>query len=287
MKKYIYKITNLINGKIYIGQTNNPKRREREHFSLNPSILEGNKNKVLYNAMLKYGVQNFTFEIIEDKCENYNEKEKFWIQYLNTLIPFGYNMTEGGEEPPVFHGEKHPMAIHFSEDIKTIRELLSTTKLSISEIAKQTNYNETSIRRINSGVLWYDENIAYPIRIENTASFKKERMENIVYDLMNSDLTQKQIAAKYNVSRTTITAINNGQNFHKDDIDYPIRKTNQHSKTIEMIDFQTGKIFGKFSSATEAAKKLKLPNRADSNIRACANGKIKTAYGYIWTYKKN
>lgn len=284
MEKYIYKITNLINGKIYIGQTNNPKRREREHFSLTPSILEDNDGKILYNALLKYGPQNFSFEIIEDKCENYNEKEKFWIKTLNTLIPFGYNMTDGGEAPPVFHGEQHPMATHFLNEVNEIRNLLANTKLSILEIAKQTNYSDSSIRRINSGLLWYDENIIYPIRIENTALFKKERMENIIYDLLNSRLTQKEIATKYNVSRTTITAINRGQNFYQKDIDYPIRKQDQHSKPIKMIEITTGKTFKEFSNAAEAAKYLNLPKRADSNIRACANGKIKTAYGYIWSF---
>ena len=284
MEKYIYKITNLINGKIYIGQTNNPKRREREHFSLTPSILEDNDGKILYNALLKYGPQNFSFEIIEDKCENYNEKEKFWIKTLNTLIPFGYNMTEGGEAPPVFHGEQHPMATHFLNEVNEIRNLLANTKLSILEIAKQTNYSDSSIRRINSGLLWYDENIIYPIRIENTASFKKERMENIIYDLLNSHLTQKEIATKYNVSRTTITAINRGQNFYQKDINYPIRKQDQHSKPIKMIEITTGKTFKEFPNAAEAAKYLNLSKRADSNIRACANGKIKTAYGYIWSF---
>lgn len=133
-------------------------------------------------------------------------------------------MTEGGENPPVFHGEYHPMATHFLNEVNEIRNLLANTKLSISEIAKQTNYSDSSIRRINSGLLWYDENIIYPIRFENTALFKKERMENIIYDLLNSNLTQKEIAIKYNVSRTTITAINRGQNFHQNNIDYPIRK---------------------------------------------------------------
>ena len=284
MEKYIYKITNLINGKIYIGQTNNPKRREREHFSLASSILEDNDGKILYNALLKYGPQNFSFEIIEDKCEDYNEKEKFWIKTLNTLIPFGYNMTEGGEAPPVFHGEQHPMATHFLNEVNEIRDLLANTKLSISEIAKQTNYSISSIHRINSGLLWYDENIIYPIRIENTALFKKERMENIIYDLLNSHLTQKEIATKYNVSRTTVTAINRGQNFYQKDIDYPIRKQDQHSKPIKMIEITTGKTFKEFSNATEATKYLNLPKRAASNIRACANGKIKTAYGYIWSF---
>lgn len=284
MEKYIYKITNLINGKIYIGQTNNPKRREREHFSLTPSILEDNDGKILYNALLKYGPQNFSFEIIEDKCENYNEKEKFWIKTLNTLIPFGYNMTEGGEAPPVFHGEQHPMATHFLDEVNKIRNLLANTNLSILEIAQQTNYSDSSIRRINSGLLWYDKNIVYPIRIENTALFKKERMENIVYDLLNSNLTQKEIATKYNVSRTTITAINRGQNFHQDNINYPIRKQDQHSKPIQMIDCLTGKTFLEFSSAAEAGRYLNLPKRAGTNIRKCANGEIKTAYGYIWKF---
>ena len=51
-----------------------------------------------------------------------------------------------------------------------------------------------------------------------------------------------------------------------------------------MVDCLTGKTYLEFSNATEAAKYLNLPKRADSNIRACANGKIKTAYGYIWAF---
>lgn len=67
--------------------------------------------------MIKYGPENFVFEKIEDLCEDYNDKEKFWIKELNTLAPNGYNMTEGGDAPPVFHGENHPMATHTLEDV--------------------------------------------------------------------------------------------------------------------------------------------------------------------------
>lgn len=62
------------------------------------------------------------------------------------------------------------------------------------------------------------------------------------------------------------------------------RKQDQYFKPIKMIEITTGKTFKEFSNATEAAKYLNLPKRADSNIRACANGKIKTAYGYIWAF---
>lgn len=73
MEKYIYKITNLINGKSYIGQTNDYKRRFREHREKNYC----NTENLLYKAFDKYGIDNFSFEVIEDKTSNYNEREKY------------------------------------------------------------------------------------------------------------------------------------------------------------------------------------------------------------------
>lgn len=210
MKKYIYKITNKINNKIYIGQTTNYKRRFAEH----KRQRSGNEpEKVLYQAFSKYGIENFNFEIIEE-CENYNEREIFWIKYYNSLVPNGYNMTEGGENPPVFHGEDHYMAIHTWEDINNIIQLLQNTNLSIEEIAKKTQYNASSINRINKGELWFKKDLIYPLRANITKDFLNEQALNIINDLKNTTLTQKEIAKKYNVSRTTVTAINNGQN-HK------------------------------------------------------------------------
>ena len=61
MKKDIYKITNLINGKCYIGQTTDTKRRFSEHKAKG---YGNERNKVLYYAFDKYGIENFSFEII-------------------------------------------------------------------------------------------------------------------------------------------------------------------------------------------------------------------------------
>lgn len=282
MKKYIYKITNKINNKIYIGQTVNYKRRFAEH----KRQRSGNEpEKILYQAFSKYGIENFNFELIEE-CENYNEREIFWIKYYNSLVPNGYNMTEGGENPPVFHGEDHYMATHTWKDIDNIIQLLQNSNLSIEEIAEKTKYNASSINRINKGELWFKENLTYPLRAKITKSFLHEQALNIINDLKNTTLTQKEIAKKYNVSRTTVTAINNGQNHKQNNLSYPIRKKNQiedSKKPVYQYDLNNNFI-QEFESAAAAGRALGK-ERGGSHISACATGKAKTAYGYIWKYK--
>lgn len=88
----IYKITNKINNKSYIGQSVNIPRRVRIHFWLK------NNDKPLYRAIEKYGQENFVIEILE-YCskDNLNEKEIYYINHYNTLVPSGYNLTTGGE----------------------------------------------------------------------------------------------------------------------------------------------------------------------------------------------
>ena len=91
----IYKYQNLINNKIYIGQTIDIKQRIREHryeaFNYNRD------NCIFHKALRKYGEDNFSFEILEEcSKKELNEKEKYWINYYNSEIPNGYNMTSGG-----------------------------------------------------------------------------------------------------------------------------------------------------------------------------------------------
>ena len=221
VKKSIYKIENLINHRIYIGQTNNVKRHFMEHKRGIDPNSDGNE-KVLYKAMRKYGINNFSFEVIEE-TEDYNEREKYWIDYYDSFNN-GYNMTIGGDEPPIFYGENHPQATHSLDEINNIIELLRNTSLSIEEIAKQTCYNTTSINRINKGELWKNEELDYPIRKEITHQWKRERAIKIIYDLKHTSLTQREIAEKYGVARTAVTAINRGVNCRVENENYPIRK---------------------------------------------------------------
>ena len=285
MEKYIYEVLNNLNQKRYIGQTTSPTRRFREHKRLGGSE---EKEKILYRAIAKYGVENFSFNIIEGPLKNYNEREKYWIKFYNTYVgwmdSWGYNMTEGGEEPPHPKGEDHHYAVHSWDDIEKIMSLLKNTKTSVLEIAKTFNYSRSAIERINSGKIWHIDDIDYPIRKEITSDFKKQRAELIKYDLLNTNLTQKEIGEKYNVGRSTVTAINRGQNFKDIDIDYPIRKTNQQSKPILMLDIKTQEILNEFKDAVEAIKYLGYGD--PGGIRACAHGQLKTSLGYIWKFKE-
>ena len=91
---YIYKITNKVNNKSYVGYTANPQARWSDH-------KYGRGNKVVHQAIKKYGVDKFTFEVIaEDTVDN----EQQYINEHNTMYPNGYNLTEGGSLPPNYKG---------------------------------------------------------------------------------------------------------------------------------------------------------------------------------------
>ena len=88
----IYKITNKMNGKCYIGQSINVEQRLKDHKNCKA-------NKPLYRAFKKYGIKNFKFEVLEEcSKEELNEKEIYYIAFYNsTTDGNGYNLEHGGE----------------------------------------------------------------------------------------------------------------------------------------------------------------------------------------------
>ena len=97
---YIYKITNKLNNKIYIGLTTKERPTDRfsQHRYLARHLDQEKSISYLHRAMHQDGVENFSFEIIEEvENSNLNEREKYWIQQYQSLSPNGYNLTAGGE----------------------------------------------------------------------------------------------------------------------------------------------------------------------------------------------
>lgn len=87
----IYRITNRINGKKYVGQTSRTlARRFLEHAN--------NLKYAIGQAMQKYGIENFAIELIEvcETREQANDRERYWIAFYDCIAPHGYNLTDGG-----------------------------------------------------------------------------------------------------------------------------------------------------------------------------------------------
>src|SRR3990167_6897535 len=92
--RMIYCITNLVNGKRYVGQTKNLVRRKKQHFTEAPKRCD----HPMARAVRKYGRENFEIKIIEE-CDDsiVDERERFWIALYRTIEHYlGYNCEDGG-----------------------------------------------------------------------------------------------------------------------------------------------------------------------------------------------
>jgi len=153
----IYKIQNRINGKIYIGQSRCISKRWNNHKSAHEERL---LHLPLYKAFAKYGIENFSFEVVEScLTSELNEKERYWISYYNSMVPNGYNSTPGGQD-----GHSNIMT---NELYSKIVDMLKTTSYSTDEIGDIVGISGSMVRSINRGDSWVMDDIEYPIRTQS------------------------------------------------------------------------------------------------------------------------
>ena len=127
----IYKITNKINNKIYIGQSVNIEQRFYTHCS---DALYKADNNYFHNAIRKYGKENFYIEIIEE-CpeEELNDREIYWIsKYNSTDTSIGYNSTLGGEGNRKFSFKEMQKMWDEGKSTKEISEILNCSRETIA-----------------------------------------------------------------------------------------------------------------------------------------------------------
>ena len=95
----VYKITNIINGKCYIGQTDKTaKRRLVQHKCKARNGYD--KNRPIHKAINKYGEDNFIAETLETGISEseIDDRERYWIEEEKSLVPNGYNVNSGGRD---------------------------------------------------------------------------------------------------------------------------------------------------------------------------------------------
>lgn len=224
MQKAIYKIVNLLNGKIYIGQTIHPDKRWWEHCA---HARRKDDNYPIHLAINKYGVENFKMEILE-WTEDYDNKEIYYIKFYNSLSPNGYNIAKGGNSISL-SGEKHPRNTISDKNVKSIITELQNNLLSDREIAKKYNTTDKIVADINHGYTHKQENIQYPIRIKKGRQRLTEQQMLEIKDLLrNTNFSYQKIADMFNVTRSNIAQINYGRSFKRPGEEYPIRRANEN-----------------------------------------------------------
>ena len=152
----IYKITNKINNHCYIGQSIQIETRQKDHKIAGFNERGEGYEYPLYRAFRKYGLENFSFEVLEE-CDNelLNEKEAYQINYYKPE----YNQTGGGDYKSV------PQKLTLDQ-VQEIQELLLNDpdgKISHVELAKKYNVHKDTIRDINVGRTQHNNKYHYPL----------------------------------------------------------------------------------------------------------------------------
>ena len=191
MRGFIYKITNKINGKSYIGQTiQNVKERFYQHCATKCS--QAVLNMVIHKAITKYGKSNFTIEVIEEvESANLNDRERYWIRYYDSYNN-GYNSTEGGQDG---------IKLFKNLDIESIVREYKSGK-SLREIGRLFNVDKQTIKD-----LLVRNNIS--LRTTRTYKFSQKDKEDIIKDL-SLGLSRKEIISKWNISKGYLSQLING-----------------------------------------------------------------------------
>ena len=163
---YIYRIKNKITKKYYIGESK--KKDVKWRWNEHKKTIENNKGcPALRDAVKKYGIENFEFSVLiicfDDERFKY---EKEYIKKYNTVVPNGYNITNGGEGGG-FQGKKHTEQMKTDLRNKSKQKYIDNPELKtqISERNKIIMKNPEIRDKIKNGLL-------------NSEKWKKAKEEN-------------------------------------------------------------------------------------------------------------
>lgn len=274
----IYKITNLINGKIYIGESINCYERISKHKS---KLRKGiHDNCHLQNSWNLYGENNFLFEVIE-KCDKTDllKREHFWCKEL-----LSHNREYGFNIKPTSEINKHLVSKETIEKIRisnTGKKVSEETKKKLSEINIGNTLSKDTIEKLknskkNIKIDQYDRNGNF------ISSYKSIREAERQTGIMSKCIT-KSLKVEFNIVGGYIFKYN-GELITNEEIEN--RNKNSHIQMRIPVVGHTldGKLVGEFASYYEAAK---FTNQDPWKISLCCRGKQKRVKNIIWSHLLN
>ena len=258
----IYKITNKTNGKIYVGQSINIEERWKQHRWKAFNYNDGSYHSTIHAAMRKYGLDNFTYEVLEQcEIEELDAKERYWIGLLNCITPNGYNILSGGQK----YRKSLKSECGNAKVLVTKEKTCLVCKKCGKEITK-----ESASGMCNSCV-------------QLKCDISKEELQNtLIQNNGNFALVSRIYGLSNNAIRKRCRHF--GLPFHSTDYKAPKVLKEPYETPVRQIDINTNKVIQTFCSANEAARSL--GKTKGNHITEVCKGKGKTAYGYAWEYDK-
>lgn len=273
---YIYKFTNKINGHCYIGQTNNLQKRYNGHKSesFNPKV--SGYWLPLHCAIRKYGIDNFTYEVIEEIADGesqdfINEREKYFIQYYHSLKDEnGYNVTLGGDgcpKPPLSYEEKLERSKLFTgEEIKDIQQrLINDEEYDDIEKIYAPKLKRTFLVNINTGTNFYNPDFNYPLKKNAKSKFSQKEIREIKNRIKSGEI-YSSIQKDFNIkSAGFLSMINTGKYFYSDEDNYPL--CNKGCRKQDNEEWVNGIIFDIINSDLSLSQIAGKWNKSYSTIK--------------------
>ncbi len=257
----IYKIVNLISKKVYIGESKekNPLTRWKQHTK---TIAKGKGCPALRDAVKKYGIDNFKFEIILFCFDE--DRFKYEIDYIkkfNSQVPNGYNICKGGYGGG-FINKKHTEATK-----EKIRE--HTKKMYIDNPDLKRQISETNKVLLNTPEMKEKINQA---RL-NSDKWKKALEEKKISVIKHTEDSKQKIRESVNKYYAE------NKNTNKTNI-IKHREAMAKACGIKVEQYSLdGVLLNTFPSMGEAARSVKM---SMGLIGFCLSGKLKTGKGFIW-----
>ena len=277
-KKFIYVYTNNINGHEYVGQTNNIQLRFNGHKSDSYNKNSHNYNYPLHVAIRKYGLENFTFQVLESDLtqEQANEREIYWIKKRRSHIKDGgYNISLGGDgysrEKLTWEELKEKGKLFTGEEIELIQQkLIKGEKYDDIIEYFSPRLTKTFLSNINRGTNYKNPKLDYPLKkdFSGEGRFSKEEIKQIKEDI-KSGINYSDIAKKWNIkSKGFISMVNTGKYYYDPTETYPLLLKGCADKS-----WIRGCLKDIIFSSDSLVKIAKKYNKAESTIKKLGQGR--------------